>query len=491
MTLNTYIKTMLSAAVAVAAVLTAAAQTPSERVLTFDEALTMAERSNPAIQAAEYNREAADLERKAAIGLRTPSISVMGSYAHFNRPMRVDMNGLKAPVSSTVNNVLTGLGQAGVQIPEQILGPLNGMLGQLLGADWGMTLQERDVAFVGGSVTMPIFTGGKINVANRVARLNLQTAEKQGEQSRNALVSELVERYYGLSLADYAVQVRQQVADGVRVHLNDAVALERNGIIARSELLYAEVKMSEAERDLSDAKLQYRTLQSALSNTLNSSASYRPVSAMFVVDGLESSDYYKQAAAASNPLLKQVAIKREMAEEGVRLRTADYMPQVALLGGGIFAQHQLSEVLPRWAIGVGVNINIFDGLQREHKRAAAKRTVGYVSSMQTKAENDISVLVDKLYNNLQNYRDRLASLESSMSFAEEYLRVKNAAFKEGMASSADVIDAQLNLASIRIQRMQAAYNYDVALAQLLEAAGLSGEFASYARRSDARQVRFE
>lgn len=481
----------MSSVAAVAVALTAAAQSPTERVLTFDEALSMAESGNPAIQAAEYNREAADLERKAAIGLRTPSINVMGTYAHFNRDMKVDMNDLKTPVSSTVNNVLTGLGQAGVQIPEQILGQLNGMMGQLFGADWGMTLQERDVAFIGGNVTMPIFTGGKINVANRVARLNLQTAEQQGEQSRNALVSELVERYYGLSLADYAVQVRRQVADGVRVHLSDAVALERNGIIARSELLYAEVKMSEAERDLSDAKLQYETLQSALSNTLNSAVAYRPVSSMFVLDGLEGVSYYKEAAAASNPLLKQVSIKREMAEQGVKLKTSEYMPQVAVFGGGVFAQHQLSDIMPRWAVGVGMNINIFDGLQREHKRAAAKRTVGYVSSMQTKAENDISVLVEKLYNNLLNYRDRLASLDSSMSFAEEYLRVKNAAFKEGMASSADVIDAQLNLASIRIQRMQAAYNYDVALAQLLEAAGLSGEFASYARRDDARQVRFE
>ena len=108
--------------------------------------------------------------------------------------------------------------------------------------------------------------------------------------------------------------------------------------------------------------------------------------------------------------------------------------------------------------------------------------------MQTKAQNDITVLVDKLYNNLCNYRDRIPSIESSMAFADEYLRIKTAAFREGLASSADVIDAQLNLAAIRIERMQAAFNYDVALAQLLEAAGLSDEFMSYARREGASQI---
>lgn len=464
------------------------AQIPAGEGITLEAALMMAEENNPALQAAEYNREAADYERKAAIGLRMPKINVMGSYAYFNRDMEVDMNGLKTPVSNTVNQVIGGLGQAGIQLPAGVMDQLSGMMGQLMGANWGMTLQERNVAFVGGSVTVPLFTGGKINVANRAARLNLQTAEEQGAQSRNALVSELVERYYGLALSLAAVEVRQQVVDGVRVHLNDAIALEKNGIIARGERLYAEVKMAEAERDLQDAKLQFETLRSALANTLNSQADYLPVSAMFVLKDIESVDYFKSAALEHNPLLRQVETKRQLAEEGVKLHTADYMPQVALMGGGVFANYQLSNILPRWAVGVGVNITLFDGLSREHKRAAAKRTVGYVSSMQTKAQNDITVLVDKLYNNLCNYRDRIPSIESSMAFADEYLRIKTAAFREGLASSADVIDAQLNLAAIRIERMQAAFNYDVALAQLLEAAGLSDEFMSYARREGASQI---
>ena len=39
--------------------------------------------------------------------------------------------------------------------------------------------------------------------------------------------------------------------------------------------------------------------------------------------------------------------------------------------------------------------------------------------------------------------------------------------------------------------MQAAFNYDLTLAQLLEAAGISDEFTSYIRRADARRIAFE
>lgn len=100
------------------------------------------------------------------------------------------------------------------------------------------------------------------------------------------------------------------------------------------------------------------------------------------------------------------------------------------------------------------------------------------------------MLVEKLYNQMENYRNQMASIDASLDFASEYLKVQNAAFLAGMASSSELIDAELNLAKVRTERLQAAYNYDLMLARLLEAAGVSDEFASYIRRPDARQVLF-
>ena len=111
--------------------------------------------------------------------------------------------------------------------------------------------------------------------------------------------------------------------------------------------------------------------------------------------------------------------------------------------------------------------------------------------MQNKAGKDISVLVEKLYNQMMNYRNQMTSIDASLKFAEEYLRMKNAAFLEGMSSSSDLIDAELNLAGVRTERLQAAYNYDLLLARLLEAAGISDEYPSYARRNDAQAVLFD
>ena len=469
--------------------LTAVMQLPAQeqgRTLSLEEALEMTLSDNPAIRAAEFNRRAAQQERRAAIGLRMPQIGITGSYAYLGKDIEIDLNNMKAPVQNLAGQIL----QSGM-IPSDYIPSISQMLSGAMAASWALPLQDRSLGFVGGDVTVPLWMGGKINAANRAARINEQTARSQGIQQRNALVSELVERYYGLALARQVVVVRQQVGDGVRKHLEDAAALEAQGMISRSEKLYVEFKMSEAERDLQNAQSQVETIAAALNSTIGQTDDYQPVTAMFILERIEPLDHFRTLAAERNPLLDQVDQKRRLAYEGVRAQRSSFLPQVVAMGGMSFYDYQVSKVLPRWAVGVGVNFKLFDGLNREYKYSAAKQTVRRVEALQDKAGNDISVLVEKLYNQMENYRTQMASIEASLAFAEEYLKTKNAAFLEGMSSSTDLIDAELNLAKVKTERIEAAYRYDVSLAQLLEAAGISDEFTAYMRRQDARRITFE
>ena len=457
------------------------------RMLSLDEAISVTLTENPAMKAAAYEERAAQQERRAAIGLRMPQINVTGAYAYMAKDIGFDFNDMKGPAKDLTGKILG----SGLITDPTIIQGIQGLLNPMMNADWFLKVQDRSLGFVGGEVTLPIWMGGKINAANRAARINEKTAVAQGNQTRNALISELVERYFGLALATQVVAVRQQVVDGVRRHLEDARALERNGMIAQTERLYVEFKMAEAERELANAKLQAETIASALSNTLGRESDWRPVTAMFLLAKVEDLAYYQDLAQARNPLLSQVSLKRELAQEGVRAQRADFLPQVAAIGGGSFYNYQVAGLVPRWAVGVGVNIKIFDGLNREYKYSAAKQTVRRVGELQNKAGKDIAVLVEKLYNQMMNYRNQMTSIDASLKFAEEYLRMKNAAFLEGMSSSSDLIDAELNLAGVRTERLQAAYNYDLLLARLLEAAGISDEYPSYARRNDAQAVLFD
>lgn len=452
-----------------------------QQPLTYEQAMEITLTGNPEIKAVGYEQDVARKERKAAYGLRLPQVNVTGTYVYMGDDMSIDMNNLKEPVGGILQGLPSGL------LPPAVLEQAT----SLLAKDWAMKLQDRSFGSVAATVTVPLYTGGKINAANNAAKIKVEGSMQKEEQVRNALVSELTERYYGLALALQVVDVRKQVLEGMQHHLTDAVALEANGIIAKGERLYAEVHTAEAERELLKAQKNVETLRSALKNTLGSEASYSPVTSMFILREIEEVDYFKQSAKDRNPLLKQVGYAQQLATENMRLKRADFAPQVALMGVAPLYNYQVTSILPKWVVGAGVSFKIFDGLSREYKFSAARSQIKQMEAVGEQANDNILTLIDKLYNEMITYAQQLPSVDASYRFATEYLRIKEEAFKEGAAPSSDVVDAQLNLTKIKIERLQAAFYYDLMLARLLEAAGISDTFPNYAKRATAMPIVFE
>lgn len=114
--------------------LTAVMQLPAQeqgRTLSLEEALEMTLSDNPAIRAAEFNRRAAQQERRAAIGLRMPQIGITGSYAYLGKDIEIDLNNMKAPVQNLAGQIL----QSGM-IPSDYIPSISQMLSGAMAASW-------------------------------------------------------------------------------------------------------------------------------------------------------------------------------------------------------------------------------------------------------------------------------------------------------------------------------------------------------------------
>jgi outer membrane protein TolC len=75
--------------------------------------------------------------------------------------------------------------------------------------------------------------------------------------------------------------------------------------------------------------------------------------------------------------------------------------------------------------------------------------------------------------------EQLEDLVSAYEFADEYYRIRTKAYNEGMSTTTEVADASLALAKVKMEKLQASYNYDVALSKLLFYSGLLSEFVDY------------
>ena len=448
--------------ISMSVVLGATAQTSH---LTLDDAFALGLERNPAVAASEYAERAAHRERQAAIGLFMPKVSVKGTYTHFNKDIKIDFSPMLSSLSPIVGEGLA-----------------------LLGLDLSYTLQRRNTALLGGDVVVPIFAGGKIWTANKAAKLNEERAQLQGRQVRGEVIVEIVERYFGVELARRGVAIRKEVVAVVGQHLHDVAMLEREGMAVASERLYAEYRLSEAERDLQRAKLQLETARKALQTSLGVADAVEPSTPMFLLSKIEPLDYFRAAVALHNPQLGEVGKVRELARMNLRLHRAEFFPEVAAMGGMVFCNHQLSSLVPRMAVGVGLNFKIFDGLRREYKTSAARMQLRRVEAMERSAEQGMALLVEDLYNKVQSALSAVGAVERSVRFAEEYLRAKSNALREGVATTTDVVDAALNLSRARLERVQTAYEFDIALARLLNVAGMGESFSQYLHSRAAQPI---
>ena len=450
----------------------------AQQKMGFDDALRVMLEQNKAITSAKYSVDAAYREYRATQGLRMPKLDLVGCYTLMQHSIDIDLGGAKGVVTEALDGVIKGGVTGGFMTPAMATLLTDG-LAPLMSADWRYTLQNRHFGFVGTTLTVPVYLGGRIGIANRVAKLEIEGAEIGLNSATSALVTELVERYYGVILAREVVAVKEFVVKGVEQHLRDAEAMETEGVVAHSVVLYLQYKLSDVEREYSDALSKLCIAERALQTTLQYETTIEPSESMFLSFEIYDIDYYRDNAIISNCAVATMENAERLSGEGVNLARSAFMPEVVAMGGVSLYSYNLTKMLPRWAVGVGVTMPIFGGLSKQEQYRAAKSTERSVSDMVQKVREDILLLVDKEYYTLQNAMLNINSSKRSIAFAESYYRTALEGFREGVTPSSELMDARISLAASEVEYLDAVYNYVLSLARLLEVSGLSDTFTLY------------
>lgn len=445
----------------------------AQEAVSLEEALQRALAQSPAVAAAAFEQEASVERLRAARGLRWPQVRLMGGYTLLNRDIALRFNDQKALLEGRIN-------QLGALLPEGMQGVVGELTAPLFQADWSFPLQERQLATLGAEVTIPIWLGGKVEAAIRVASLGQEIACREAQRTRQEVIGDLVERYYGVKVAQAALRLREKALQSIERHLADAERMEEEGMIAHAEVLYIRYKAAQAERDLESARLELATIREALKSSLGG-VEIEPISDLFILDSLPDKKLFQAAAEIHNPLLQEVKLRREEAEEGMKVERAALMPEIVAVGGATLCHYQVSDLLPRWAIGVGLSWRLFDGWRSERIFRSARLQVERVTRLEEVADREIELLIEKRYNEVASRQRAVQTFEASLRFAEAYLATRRAAFREGVGSATELMDAELELTAVRVERMEAALRYCIALCRLMEAAGASERFIELTR----------
>ena len=445
------------------------AQTP----LSFEESLHLLNQGNQSLKIADKSIEIAKAERDKLNAFWYPSLQSTGAFVHMSEKIEVKqpLSQFTDPAKDFVHSI----------IPDDQV--ISSILDQIGANTLVFPLTPRNLTTVDLSAEWVLFSGGKRSRATNIGRTMVDLARESRAQVSANQQNLLVESYYGLRLAQQIVTVREETYNGLKKHYENALKLEAAGMIDKAGRLFAQVNMDEAKRALEAARKEETVVQSALKVLLNkkdTDANIIPTSPLFMNDSLPPKMLFDLSVNSGNYTLDQLQLQQHIAKQEVRIAQSGYLPKIALFGKQTLYSHGIqSNLLPRTMIGIGFTWNLFNGLDREKKVRQSKLTEQTLALGQMKARDDLAVGVDKLYTQLEKAQDNVKALNATIALSEELVRIRKKSFTEGMATSTEVIDAETMLASVRVARLAAYYEYDVALINLLSLCGTPEQFANY------------
>ena len=430
--------------------------------LTLEEASNRMNRFNPTMQIAHKAVDIAKGEQQKLNAFWFPSVNATGMYVHLSNKIEVKqpLNAFTQPAKEWVQ----------ANLPNTPL--LTSILDQISNYSLSVPLFQRNLTAMDVNISWPVFTGGKRIYASRIGKRMVDWAEVDKQETGAFLQVELVEAYYALRMAKEVTMVQKASYQSLEQHYQHAVKMEQNGFINKAERLFAEVNKQEAKREWESAQKKEEVAQQALCALLRmENVEIDPVSPLFLIPTIPDSLYF-QDRIGGNYTVNKLSLQESMADNQLRISKSAYLPTIALLGKQtLYAHHLPRNLMPRTMIGIGFTWNLFDGLNREADVRINRLAKESLALGKEKAVHDIGVWMKKLYTELQEAQETLSTLQTTIEMSRELLRIRKKSFEEGMATSTEVVDAEVMLSKVQVARLLACYQLDVSLASLCTVCG--------------------
>jgi len=406
--------------------------------ISIQDAWLNAEAHNEGVKASSSDVTRAELKKSSAESMYLPSVTITGSYTHLsdniNIEGEIDLSALPIPLPG--------------KIPFR------------------MDLSEQDIFLADLHVLWPLYVGGKIDAAQDIYAAQINEKKALKEMKKDTEFLKLIKYYYGVVVSESLYKTRVEAQKALHIHYENAEKLKAQGQIAKIELLNAQVKLDSANIDLSKAKHKLEIARSALFSLTKQTN--KPTSKLFVNEEMKEEEYYKRRTEQNYAGLRVLDAKAAQSASLVEIKEAGWKPEIVAFGNvNLYKDDSpIMSTLPTWFAGVMVKIDLLQRKDRSEEVQAAQLLNDKVKYLKLEALDGLALLVEKTYKEMLSDAEEFNALNSSLELSRENYRLREVAFKEGLSTSVELVDAQMFLLGAKTKRLNAAYNFVQKVSQL-------------------------
>ena len=309
-----------------------------------------------------------------------------------------------------------------------------------------------------------IYTGGKRHEKIKIDRIDIKASFEKLTEKEKQIIADVKKAYIQVLKAKAIVDIYEKQLEAVRAHYQRVKGFYEEGYASYVELLQARVKISETKRDLKTAKENLALAKGYLLTILGKSPSDDiTVEKVHITPdisfGLKT---LQNLAVKHRNILKFIKYQKDKVKHLQNIEKADFLPKVFSQGKVIYTD-QVDYLDPKvnFSLTVGIKVNI-QGIQPYYKMLKTRLEEKKVSLKLKDVENKIFLQVQNAYQKFITAKENLIVSENMLKQAKEYYQLVVEQYKNQLASTTDVLNAQAQLT-------KAMKGKEISYYQLLEA----------------------
>jgi cobalt-zinc-cadmium efflux system outer membrane protein len=321
------------------------------------------------------------------------------------------------------------------------------------------------------SVSQLVELGGKRGRRIDVAKNELRLTELDVDTALRTLRHDVRAGYFNLALARNSSELGQQAVTQARELADIARTRFEAGDIAQFEVLQAELAVDRATNDLDRLQNTERIARALLNQLLNREpeAPLDQRDSLFIRLSSVSAQTLISQALSQNVELRTVEQQIKTEESRLRLARAQRIPDLTLEPGIESLDSAFSH--PGFKMQVTVPLPIFNRGQGETRKSSAM--LDQLRAERDAARQRIASEIGRAVLNLESARKQVEFYETRLLPEAERLRqLAIEAYQVGQTGLLSVIDATRNARDVRQAYLQALFDYQTAVADLEQAAGV-------------------
>jgi outer membrane protein len=327
-----------------------------------------------------------------------------------------------------------------------------------------------DNYFTRASLQWPIYTGGRSNALIRAAEAESRASAAEIDVARADLRLEVIRAYWALVTASETVRVVQEGLARADAHLRDVRSRFDNGLIPPNEVSAVEAQRARQEMQLIEARNVRRSVLEDLRRLTG-------IESDIVTADALAGDSAPVTGAPERAELDAIQQRIAAADERVAAIEAARRPAIAFNGAVDYANPN-PRIFPRqdvwrssWELGINASWTVWDGGRTDADAAEAAAAARALRAREAELTSVIATDVRQRQLDLDSARASLEAANAAVASAAETRRVLGERFDVGVATSTDVLDAQMVLLQAELDRTRALANIRLAEARLARALG--------------------